>query len=241
LTDRLDIFLLVPFSKVTLKTSSVGQEFDLTLDNKLIANFPSQPSFLAGSASGLGDIAADLKANVLKLEHASIAVGGEVRFPTGDATNYLGSGAYGVKPYFVFSRKGRFTPNINLGYQWNSKSVLATNPQTGAEQNLPSSFLYSGGVDYRVIRRLTLTAEFLGQLVIDGPRLQSTTESVAGNTFTNAKPISSNYTMDNLGIGFKVNPFKNLVITGNTLIQLDSAGIRSKIVPLFGVSYRFNH
>jgi hypothetical protein len=242
LTNRLDVSVLVPFSKVTLKTGSAGSEFVVNSSNEFVSVNNAPINFLAGSATGLGDVAVNLKANVIKLEQASLAVGSEVRFPTGDETNYLGSGAYGVKPYVVFSRRGRLTPNFNVGYQWNSSSALFTNSTTGAQQQLPSSVQYSGGADFRVIKRLTLTAEFLGQLIVDGPRLAPATTSIPGQpgSFATIRTLSESYTIDNIGFGFKANAFKGVLVTGNILTKLDDGGLRSKVVPLVGISYRFS-
>jgi hypothetical protein len=240
LTNKLDVSLLVPFAKVNLKTQSSGHEFDFTSSGAPITDFTAPNTFLFGSATGLGDLAVNLKYNVVKLEHTSIAIGNEVRFPTGDETNFLGTGAYGLKPYFVLSRRGRITPNINIGYQWNGSSILLPN-RNGAPQNLPSSFLYSGGADFKVIKRLTLTAEFLGQVVINGPRLASSTTSIPGQAnFASITTQPSSYGIDNLGLGLKVNAFKGLQVTGDILTKLDDGGLRSKVIPLVGVLYRFS-
>lgn len=232
LTDKIDLSLLVPFAKVTLKTLSSGTQ----TDSRGTPPVQFVPSFFDGSANGVGDIAVNIKAHVLtwNQERASLAVGGEVRFPTGDETNFLGTGAYGVKPYVVLSRSGKkITPNINLGYQWNGTSSLFVNSRSGAQLNLPSSFLYSGGIDYSVMRRLTLSAEFLGQAVINGPRLG---RDPANQSITT---LSSSYAMDNIGVGFKVKAYKGLLITGDALVKLDDGGLRSKVVPLVGISYKF--
>lgn len=234
LTRHMDVSVLVPFSKVTLKAGSSGQQFDGT--NPPV---PMDSIFLAGSATGIGDVAVNVKYNVLHAEKSAIGLGGEVRFPTGDATNYLGTGAYGFKPYFVFSHRGRFTPNINIGYQWNGASSLFVN-SAGSKLNLPSAFLYSGGVDYAVVRRLTVTAEFIGQAVIDGPRLVSTTATFKNQNFPGVvKTLSETYAMDNAGVGFKLKMFKGLLLSGSALFKLDDAGLRSNVVPLVGLSYRF--
>lgn len=240
LTSRVDVSVTVPFSKVTLKAGSSGTEFDVNGGQTVSHSLNN--AFLAGSATGIGDVSFNVKANVVKGEHTKVAVGGEVRLPTGDETNFLGTGAYGVKPYVVISHSGRLTPNINLGYQWNSSSSLFVNSSTGAQLNLPSSFLYSGGVDYGVVKRLTLTAEFLGQAVINGPRLAPTTQPIPGvaNSFANVTTLSETYAMDNIGVGFKASPFKGFLITGNALFKLDDGGLRSKVIPLVGISYRFD-
>lgn len=237
LAKHLDITLLVPFSQVILKTGAVPGTSALAVFAQAPISVPGL--FFAGSATGINDVSAGLKANIMDGEHTKIAVGGDVRFPTGDATNFLGTGAYGLKPYIVISRSGRITPNINLGYQWNGSSVLSVNPNTGSKQNLPSSFLYSGGVDFRALTRLTLTAEFLGQAVINGPRLAPTTAITPAGSFPSVANQVTTYGMNNLGVGFKFSPHQGWLITGNTLFALDEGGLRSKVVPLVGISYRF--
>jgi hypothetical protein len=45
--------------------------------------------------------------------------------------------------------------------------------------------------------------------------------------------------MDNAGVGFKLKIFKGLQLSGNALFKLDDAGLRSNVVPLVGLSYKF--
>ncbi len=247
LTDRIDISFIVPFSKVSLTTGSTGCQYNnVASATQQVCPSPLPPLgvssftyYFPGSAQGLGDVSVDLKANVLKLERTSMAVGGEVRFPTGDETNYLGTGAYGVKPYVVFSHRGRITPNINLAYQANGSSALFTDLKTGVHLRLPDSFMYSGGADFLVVKRFTLTAEFLGQYVINGPRITLGTLQSNGNLVPTVNPLTGSYAMDNAGAGFKINLFKGLLISANVMFKLDKGGLRSNVVPLAGISYRF--
>lgn len=234
LTKRIDVAVFIPLSKVTMSTRSNLRYFTAgSYSSTSYYNFP-------GSTSGLGDVAVTLKANVYGGERFKIAVGSEFRFKSGDEGNYLGTGAYGVKPFVVFSRRGRLTPNLNVGYQWNGDSILSEN------KNLPHSLLYSAGVDYRVTRKFTLVGEFVGRQVRNAPRLarypQPTdyTDPSTGTTFLpSVRTYNDSYCMDNIGGGFKANPFKNFYVNVSVLVKLDDAGLRSKIIPLAGASYRF--
>jgi hypothetical protein len=239
LTRHLEVTLMVPFSQVILKTGAVSGTSGLAESGQTQLAPLSNPTFLAGSATGINDVTAGLKVNLVDREHSKLAIGGDVRFPTGDASNFLGTGAYGFKPYIVFSRNGRITPNINLGYQWNGSSILSVNPTSGALQNLPSSFLYSGGIDFRANKYLTLATEFVGQAVINGPRLKVVSSPTPVGSFPSVNNQTGTYAMDNMGAGIKFNPFKGLLLTGNVLVALDEGGLRSKVVPLVGISYRF--
>lgn len=243
LTHNVDVSVIVPFSSVHFDNSA--QVFSLESGNTYGLRF--QPT-AHGNASGIGDVIANVKWNFFKSssEHTNVAIATEVRFPTGDESNLLGSGAYGVKPYMVISHTAkRFTPNVNVGFQWNGTSSLNPGPN-GNPQNLPNSFLYAGGLDFRVNNRLTLDTEYLGQFVINGFQTVSTQHqlnfstgqsSFSGSVIDNTQ--STNYSMNNLGVGLKLRPWRHLNISANALFSLDRAGLRSTVIPLFGISYAF--
>jgi hypothetical protein len=244
ITDRLDLTLIVPFSTVHLTTNSGGTQYNVDPNGTLVSQFPAQSIHLDGQKTGPGDVIVSLKGNVLRTEgKLSMAAGMDFRLPTGDETNYLGTGAYGLKPYLIVSHAGkRLTPNVNVGYQWNSASSLYTDPTTGKHLNLPASFLYSGGADFWLTKHITLVGEFVGQYVLNGPRLTQTSvtiPTVGKFTATQGSTTTSSYAIDNAGGGVKMKMWRNLLITASVLFQLDDAGLRAKTVPLAGVSYRF--
>ena len=247
LTKKVDVSFIVPFSKVTIKsTRTAGSLYSVfngvASASPLGSNRCTTANVCAGSQTGLGDVTVGLKANVYKSssEKTSIAIGGLVRFPSGDALNYLGTGAYGIKPYMVVSHRGkRVTPNFSLAYQWNGVSVLNVDPATSKNLNLPSSFMYSGGVDIQAARRLSFAAEYLGQVVINGPRLTSTTVNAGSTALQTVKQANGSYSMNNASFGLKLNPFKGLLLSGAALVKLDNAGLRANVVPMLGVAYRF--
>ena len=249
ITDRVDLTLVVPFSTVNLALVSDAHQYNVDSNKNPLSDFSLGNINLPGRKSGPGDVTINVKGTLLKKEGGtSMAVGTELRLPTGDETNYLGTGAYGVKPYAILSHRGkRFTPNVNVGYEWNSTSALYTD-KTGQHLNLPASFLYSGGLDFKVFPRVTLVGEFIGQYVINGPRLQQSTVTIPGQsgsfqsiivTDANGNQITSSYAIDNAGGGIKINLYKGLLVTASALFKLDDSGLRAKVVPLFGASYRF--
>ena len=258
LTSRMDISVTVPFERVSL---SAGNDFRETVAGGTSFSNPISQS-VAGSASGFGDLLMNLKATLIKGERIAFAGGVEARFPTGDEYNLLGSGAYGVKPYIVLSRRGRITPHVNLGYQWNDFSNLYLNPCkfngtcVTTSQNaglptlrLPDSIDYSVGGDVGIVKRLTLVADLVGQRFFDSPRITAAGPSTLQNLppafanfpqFNNSVGVTNgNYNVDNLGVGLKWNPTGHLIVSVNSLIKLDNGGLRSKYVPLVGISYRF--
>jgi hypothetical protein len=234
LTNRIDVSIAVPFERISLGVSSTGTEYSTTSDAQ--ASFQE---FIPGSASGFGDVVLAAKGTAWYGEHMALALGAELRLPSGDALNFLGSGAVGIKPYMALSGKGRVAPHLNLGYQWNGNSVLARN-SAGNDQQLPGYFLYDFGADIRAAERLTLVADFLGQEFFNASRITSPIMQTIPNrglSFPGVEQETGSYSADNLAVGLKVNPWGRLLVTGNVLIRLNSGGLRSNVVPLVGLSY----
>jgi hypothetical protein len=213
----------------------------------------SQP---VNSASGIGDVVARVKWNAWEGEHAGIAAGLDVRFPTGDALNYLGSGSYGIKPFAIFSYRWRVSPHALIGYEWNTDSVLGTDLTVKGKGSVPSDFVYTVGADTRLTRWLTGNFDIVGQRVFNTESVSVTQQQFLANCGTCANnptpptvtlPSLSNitgtsYNITNASMGIKVRPFASisrLVFTANVLVRLDDGGLRSKAAPLAAVGYTF--
>src|SRR4030095_11982918 len=66
---------------------------------------------------------------VRKATNQGIALGIDLRLPTGDERNLLGTGAPGVSPFVAWSGNfGALSPHLNAGYQWNGDSILGGEP-----------------------------------------------------------------------------------------------------------------
>src|SRR5262249_49589251 len=164
LADRIDVSVAVPIvsASITAISNATIQRIGTGTDTS-IHFFPtdtgdkSQEQFTgASTARGLGDIVVRVKGTVIRSSRASLAFGLDVRTPTGDEYDFLGSGAPGVKPFLALSaRAGRLSPHLNLGFQYNGKSVLAGNPSTGDKAKLQNEISYAAGFDVGVTRRLT--------------------------------------------------------------------------------------
>ena len=217
LANNVDVSVVVPFSNVTLKTQrAAGNIFSASSDGSLIYTTTSStttvgdlPSrYFVGGASGIGDVIAGVKWKVAApSDKTSIAIGTQVRFPSGNSYNYLGSGAWGIKPYVVWSRRtSRITPNFDAAYQWNGTSPLYTDA-IGSKLHLPGSVIYNGGADMKLASKVSFSAELLGQYVIDGPRVKVGTPDVPfaapfGADISTLNQYRSSYTMNNLSLVF---------------------------------------
>ncbi len=218
--------------------------------NSVAASFPS---FLGVSpttdATGIGDIILQGKYEVIRGEKWTGSVGMGLRLPTGDEKNFLGSGAVGVAPFGAITYRARLSPHARIGYQWNGDSDLGGDPTgtTGlpSSASLPPEFLYSGGADFRVNKRLTLDADLIGEVVLSASHLALGSEPhYIGDSGTQA-PVSTvqssiaTYSSDAIGVGGKVRVWKEVVLVGNVSFKVNNGGLRATAVPLVGLSYAF--
>ena len=193
------------------------------------------------NSTGIGDISLRLKWTALRRERVAVALLGDVRLPTGDALNFLGSGAPGFRPFVALSYSTRrLAPHVNLGYQWNGKSVLAGDPNTNRKGNLPDAFTYAAGLDVAATRRLTLAADYLGQRLFNATRvLRTTFPDALGRVFPETKLEKDSFDLMSGAIGAKVNVSRTVLLTGNVIFRLNKAGLTAPVVPLVGVSWAF--
>jgi hypothetical protein len=273
LTDRVDISAVVPilnvrfgaYSTATIQNiSTPGFPLHAFCANPTLANPCATQSFASfRQGSGIGDVLFRVKGRVWGGERTKLAVGADLRLPTGDELNFRGSGTYGVRPFAALSySKNRFAPHANIGFQINGNSILAGDFATNTKAHLPNELTYSLGTDIGVTSRFTIAADWLGERVINGfNSVQSScsetfppatgnfaTCAQAGNsgasgattyTFPQTITTRSSYSMNDLAVGAKISPVKNLLISVNGMFKLDDPGLRSKVVPLVSVGYTF--
>ncbi len=263
LTDRIDISAAIPILDVRLGVSSsalihriappdrtnpsaepvTGQYHYFSAadpNGSISSNFSTG----AKSSSGIGDVVFRVKGTVLKGERGRLALGLDVRTPTGDEKNFLGAGAPGVKPFAAVSYRARVSPHANLGFEYNGQSILAGNVGTGKTGKLPNELFYSAGVDVGATKKLTAAVDYLGTRLSNSERVKETSfTNPFGTTFPDIAQtvlVREAFTTSDLSVGAKYSPFNNnLLFTGNVIIALDKNGLRAKVVPLAGISYTF--
>jgi hypothetical protein len=232
LTNRLDLSIAVPVLQSNLGMALLSR----TILNGPPGNFP--PGAVSGGKTGLGDITIRGKGTVLKHGHFGLAGITDLRIPTGDEFNFLGSGAWGVRPAIAASYEARFSPHGNIGYQWNGNSALA-NPYIAAtsanQRQLPTSFFYSVGADLAATRKLTIATDFLSARVFDGLRLSR----VNPFGYPSVSPTQNSFTTSDASVGVKINPAGNFLVAVNVAIKLDHHGLRHEPIPLVGLGFTF--
>ncbi len=250
LTSRIDVSLAVPITDVRLGIVSDATIVNVSATGVHVfdcgsTNCPNQRFPSARTASGIGDITLRVKGTAWKGERSAFAIG---------------------KPFVVWSRRARFSPHVNAGFEVNGSSRIAGDISTGTKERLPSQFTYAAGADVWLTKRITAAFDFVGQQVFEARRLirKDITElgACAPNQDTPPDPLNptcpvgsgpanmgpadpnlsqttGTFNVSNFSVGAKLRPFSNLVITANVLIKMNNAGLRGEPVPLVSAAYTF--
>jgi hypothetical protein len=218
ITDRFDVSAGIPFVRVTLQ----GERVDTYRGRQLLQATGS------GSAAGLGDVILRGRYNVLLVGASGLAVGGEVRLPTGREEDLLGAGRASFTPRFVGSYEhDRVGLHGEVGYTFRGVSEALS---------------YAGAVTAVAAPRLTLVGELLGRRLNGVGQLDETTlphPRLAG--VDTIRLTSSGEAADRLVAvaGFKWNVASTWLLTANVLRPLTDVGLNAEWVPSVTFDYWF--
>ena len=255
LADRLDASVAIPIVRTHLAVTSAAviHRFGTTresgthffADPALPDGIGDRRDFSAdGTATGIGDILLHLKGTMMRRGSTAIAAGAEVRLPSGDEEDLLGSGAWGVRPFAVlsFSYKG-VSPHFNLGYQWNGQSVLAGDVESQVKADLPDRIVFAWGVDSAINRRLSVAVDYLADRVRNSPQLEVAPITVSGplgsGVFQDLEFLSASYWTSNGSAGLKFALHEGLLVNFNVRFNLGGQGLSDRATPLVGFEYTF--
>ncbi len=235
-TSRVEVSAIIPVKTVTFAANGL---MVTSIDPLTFATTLGLAPEVSRQQSGVGDITFRVKGTVWKRERGGVAAGVDLRTPTGDALNFLGAGAYGVKPFVAASfgkslGKVYLAPHLNLGFEFNGTSILGS-PLVGQEGRLPRRLNYAVGAEVGLGKRVTGTAEFTGDRLFNAEKLVVPVTGTVDMVTITSRSIN----LTNASLGAKVNPFGHLVLTGNLTWRLNNAGLRARLVPLVGASYTF--
>ncbi len=264
--DRLDIGVAIPFVRVRMDASVVASiERLATAAEPTTHRFegpdPDQQTFRAsGQASGLGDVVLRAKYLVLPVTGGGLAGAVDVRVPTGDETNLLGTGGVQGRAYAIASfTHGRVSPHLNLGYTFSSRGAL---PRTRLRDEINGAL----GFDLVMTPRATLAVDVLSRILLDAGRLRQADkifEFIPAGTGSGggggggggggqpAPSVAQTVTRQELQLepgnlrlflgsaGIRFSPWRSVLVTAGFLFPLTEAGLRDRVTPVIGLDYGF--
>ena len=258
-TDDLDASIAIPVTSVHINGTAVATIHSYTfaeggaahhffggdsLHPVLVANFPYDRS-----ATGLGDVALRVKYSLARGGSMDAAGLLDVRFPTGEKENFLGTGKPSYRLWGILSTQmGNGGVHLNAGYTRNPADLQS------------DAFEFRAGFDNKISQKVTFALDALGKIdlnkseaahlapgtatIID--RIENTRDNPGGGLVPDISsvrvvklsniPDRNNDNAYSAAIGFRYAPSDDVVIFANVLVPLNDGGLRAQMAPTVGVS-----
>ncbi|MGH7700368.1 MAG: transporter [Gemmatimonadales bacterium] len=239
LLDRVDIGVVLPVVSTSLSGTSEAQiiSFAESTAAHFFGGTPSNPQLstsrsVAGSATGIGDVAARVKVNLMQSERTAFALLADARFPTGSADDLLGSGHVAARGLGILSaRFGAFSPHANVGFLLRGTD------------SLNNAVLATVGFDHLMAPWATLAVDLVSELQIGENRLRLpgpvTYEVPFRRTVEPTNLPNRRDDLLNASFGFKFVTGSGITIVTNTLWPLNRGGLRPNVLWTAGLEYDF--
>ncbi len=281
-TDSMDVGVVIPIVRVDLRAST--RSTIIRLSTGVPGPSDPDPSNLhswdglgatvrdlpqrGGSASGLGDVLFRAKYVFMKRPTAGAAVGADVRLPTGDQENLLGSGATQARFLFIGAGSaGNLSPHVNFGYTFSSgelassltdfrvpavqgSDVLAGLTPAGTSLTVPDEVNYTFGFDYAATPKVTAAFDLIGRTLRGIHRFEVSNSSFNYVRVNETQVRTTSLPEVNLAdagrlnlllgaAGVKVNVSGTMLFTASLLFPITSNGLRPQVTPVIGFDYGF--
>ncbi len=237
LTDWLDVSVAVPV--VGLELIGDSQASVLIGTGAEPAHFfggtQENPNLTATSSvrertTGLGDVAARLKARLPGGGDFQFGVLGEVRVPTGRSEDFLGAGKWSARAQLVFSGSlGAFSPHAGAGYEYRGSEF--------DEDELKANI----GFDQQLASWVTFAFDLLGTFKIGDQALTLPEPARIEAPFARTVRLTNiPDRRDDLvdgAVGFKFRATEGLFLLANALVPLNEGGLRTDVATTFGLEY----
>ena len=198
------------------------------------------------TASGLGDIALRGKIRLHERGQGGVALGVDLRLPTGDPEAMLGAGVTRTLVSGIWSTTvGPLAPHASFGFEYWSDPFRAFDPLQNAPVDAGRhGTVYQAGVEWAATDRLTVNGELMGRTLRNGARLAYKDVPMRDNPFglTSASVAS----IDPIGLdrvfvagGLKWNMAGTALITVNVLVPVTDAGLVDHLTPVIGLDWGF--
>jgi hypothetical protein len=242
LANRLDLNVIVPFGHATVIG---GPDYTYSgLQSGTIYRLATDT--FSASASGISDVSLRGKYLLISSPRFAFAAIGEIRFPTGDAENLLGTGKRAEKLTGVGSLTlGEFSTHFEAGYLIAGNGLTFNRDPRLAQPRLltaePSDEItLTVGADSAITDRLTLTTDLLLRTLRNSAQIvrrvytQTATREVVGY-----EPVPGAVSLVLGTVGGKVLIGGDWLLTASVLVPLNSSGVKPHITPVIGFERAF--
>lgn len=236
--DFADIGVAVPFVRTSLTGSTVSQitPFGVTVVHRFSGDTANPvlraSKEVSGSASGIGDVAGRLKVNLGQSDKLGAALLADVRFPTGEEDDFLGTGSTSIRAQgIVGAQLGNFAPHLNAGYAARTDTL-----QTDA-------ILATIGFDALVADWATVAADLITEWQLGKTKITLPGPLVYTVPFDRTYPATSIPTRRqdtmNMSVGAKFVVRGGMVLLVNGLVPIKKTGLQPNVAWTAGLEYTF--
>jgi hypothetical protein len=205
-----------------------------------------QQAIGSATAEGLGDIALRGKVRVYQRGQGGVALGVDLRLPTGDPEAMLGAGVTRTLVSGIWSGTvGPVAPHASFGYEFWSDPFRAFDPLQQAPVDAGrNGTVLQAGVEWAATNRLTVNGEFMQRTINNGARLAYKDVPLRSNPFglTSASVASIDPRgLDRASVagGIKWNLAGTALVTANVLVPMTDAGLVDRLTPVIGLDWGF--
>ncbi|MFN0180828.1 MAG: hypothetical protein ACKVZ0_18655 [Gemmatimonadales bacterium] len=237
-TDGIDFSIAVPVVHTSLQGRSQAQIYPFGSTALHFFNgTTAAPGLRAstatfGSATGLGDVAVRVKANLRSEESFAVALLGDARLPTGDERDLLGAGSASFRGLGIISaRIGDFRPHLNVGglIRGGAGNTDAVAMTVGFEQPMATW--------------ATVVVDLLGEWQLgDGGRRLPEPTVYQFPFLRTVQPTNIPTTGDDRlagSVGFKFRMNRGPTFVTNALVPLGRGGLQPTVTLTAGLEYGF--
>jgi hypothetical protein len=218
ITDRVEVSGALPFVALRLE----GQRTNVYRGSTFVQ--------ASGNAEvgGIGDAIARIKVRVVGTRSGGLAIGGDVRLPTGRKEDLLGAGRVGYRVLAITSAEGPLVAghaNVFL-----------------ARGGLSDETGMTGAVAVTPAARVTVSGELVVRRLSEVHSIQEFTAAhptISGVNTLRLVPGTGSTTLSQFSVGFKWNATETWLINGDVALPMGTSGLTAKWVPTIGVEYTF--
>jgi hypothetical protein len=198
------------------------------------------------SAQGLGDVAVRAKVRLYAQDQGGVALGVDLRLPTGDHDALLGAGVTRTLVSGIWSAAaGPVSPHASFGFEYWSDPFQIFDPLQQASIDAGRhGVVYNAGVEWVAADTLTVNGEIIGRTLRNGGRLEYREVPLRANAFGLTSALVAS--VDPRGLnqmsvsgGIKWNFAGTALLNASVLLPLNDAGLRDRIMPIVGLDWGF--
>ena len=205
-----------------------------------------QQAIGTATAQGLGDVALRGKIRLYEQRQGGVALGVDLRLPTGDPEAMLGAGVTRTLVSGIWSGTlGPVVPHASFGYEFWSDPFRAFDPLQQAPVDAgKNGTLLQAGVEWAASNRVTVNGEFMQRTIRNGARLAYKDVPLRSNPFglTSASVASIDprgLDRASVAAGVKFNLAGTALVTANILLPMTDAGLVDHFTPVIGLDWGF--